>query len=194
MNCPACKRRVTLNDLHDVTDKPQELKMAEEKPITPHNQDRALVSPKQSGIYSQISRNTLAQIKNIDLAVSSFTTKVDTLCRYLLWLREADPCAKSIIFSQFSDFPVIRGRAFTCHSIGYSTIDKPGGIEKFKSYWRIIYPKILFPPQVAQGKVYAEFVCRLRADLCWLVPTTGIGGSGCASPLPCSSDVPRSRN
>ncbi|KFY37145.1 hypothetical protein V495_07337 [Pseudogymnoascus sp. VKM F-4514 (FW-929)] len=132
-NCPACKRGVTLNDLHDVTYKPQELKMAEETPITPHNQDRALVSPKQSGIYSQISRDTLAQIKNIDLVGPSFTTKVDTLCRHLLWLREADPFAKSIIFSQFSDFLVILGRAFAHHRIGYSSIDKADGIEKFKN-------------------------------------------------------------
>jgi E3 ubiquitin-protein ligase SHPRH len=133
-NCPACKRLLTVNDLHDITYKPRELKMAEEAPITPHNQDRALVSPsKKSGIYSQISKDTLAQIKNIDLVGPSFTTKVDTLCRHLLWLREADPFAKSIIFSQFSDFLVILGRAFAHHRIGYSTIDKPGGIEKFKN-------------------------------------------------------------
>ncbi|OBT98335.1 hypothetical protein VE01_03231 [Pseudogymnoascus verrucosus] len=133
-NCPACKRELTINDLHDITYKPRELKMAEEAPITPHNQDRALVSPsKKLGIYSQISKDTLAQIKNIDLVGPSFTTKVDTLCRHLLWLREADPFAKSIIFSQFSDFLVILGRAFTHHRIGYSTIDKPGGIEKFKN-------------------------------------------------------------
>ncbi|ELR01965.1 hypothetical protein VC83_02938 [Pseudogymnoascus destructans] len=133
-NCPACKRELTINDLHDITYKPRELKMAEEAPITPHNQDRALVSPsKKSGIYSQISNDTLAQIKNIDLVGPSFTTKVDTLCRHLLWLREADPFAKSIIFSQFSDFLVILGHAFTHHRIGYSAIDKPGGIEKFKN-------------------------------------------------------------
>ncbi|OBT70212.1 hypothetical protein VE03_00160 [Pseudogymnoascus sp. 23342-1-I1] len=133
-NCPACKRGLTINDLHDITYKPRELKMAEEAPITPHNQDRALVSPsKQSGIYSQISRDTLDQIKNIDLVGPSFTTKVDTLCRHLLWLREADPFAKSIIFSQYSDFIVILGRAFAHHGIGYSSIDKPGGIEKFKN-------------------------------------------------------------
>ncbi|KFX92654.1 hypothetical protein V490_05265 [Pseudogymnoascus sp. VKM F-3557] len=65
--------------------------MAEEKPITPHNQDRALVSPKQSRIYSQISRDTLAQIKNIDLVSSSFTTKVDTLCRNLLCSAKQTP-------------------------------------------------------------------------------------------------------
>lgn len=130
-NCPACKRGLTLNDLHDITYKPQELKMAEETPITPHNQDRA--PSKQSGIYSQISRDTLAQIKNIDLVGPSFTTKVDTLCRHLLWLREADPYAKSIVFSQYSDFLVILGRALAHHRIGYSTIDKTGGIEKFKN-------------------------------------------------------------
>ncbi|KFY41750.1 hypothetical protein V494_02811 [Pseudogymnoascus sp. VKM F-4513 (FW-928)] len=133
-NCPACKRVLTMNDLHDITYKPRELKMAEEAPITPHNQDRALVSPsKQKGIYSQISRDTLDQIKNIDLVGPSFTTKVDTLCRHLLWLRRADPYAKSIIFSQFGDFLIVLGRAFAHHRIGYSTIDKPGGIEKFKN-------------------------------------------------------------
>lgn len=133
-NCPVCKRKLTLDDLHDITYKPQELKMAEEATsVALENQERTLeATSKKSAIYSQIGNDILEQIKNIDLNGFSFTTKVDTLCRHLLWIRESDPGAKSIIFSQFKEFLDVLGQAFQHHRIGYSTIDKPGGIEKFK--------------------------------------------------------------
>jgi len=134
-NCPVCKRKLTLDDLHDITYKPQELKMAEETTtsVALENQERTPESTsKKSAIYSQIGNDTLEQIKNIDLSGPSFTTKVDTLCRHLLWIRESDPGAKSIIFSQFKEFLDVLGQAFQHHRIGYSTIDKLSGIEKFK--------------------------------------------------------------
>lgn len=132
-NCPVCKRKLTMNDLHDITYKPQELKVVEEDPVSLGNQERAVEpSNKKSAIYSQVSKDTLAEIKSIDLNGPSFTTKVDTLCRHLLWLRESDPGAKSVIFSQFAEFLDVLGRAFEHHRIGYSRIDKPSGIEKFK--------------------------------------------------------------
>jgi E3 ubiquitin-protein ligase SHPRH len=48
-------------------------------------------------------------------------------------LRESDPGAKSIIFSQFSDYLGVVASAFQRYRIGFSSIDKPRGIEKFKN-------------------------------------------------------------
>lgn len=133
-NCPICKKKLTINDLHDITYKPQELKVAEEF--------GSLVgrSPsKKSSIYADISNNTLSQIKNVELAGPSFTTKVDTLARHLIWLREADPGAKTIIFSQYKEFINVLCRALAAHRIGYATIEgrtnmggAGGGVERFK--------------------------------------------------------------
>ena len=62
----------------------------------------------------------------------SFGTKIDTLARHVLWLRENDPGAKSVIFSQYKDFLEILSRAFTQFRIAYSNFDKPNGVKKFK--------------------------------------------------------------
>jgi E3 ubiquitin-protein ligase SHPRH len=131
-NCPVCKRKLTRSDLHDITYKPQELRVAEEIVEGPSAEPSPTSSTERSAIYSDISNSTLAQIKNIDLNGPSFTTKVDTLARHLLWLRDSDPGAKSIIFSQFKEFLDILGRALASFRIGFTTIDRPGGIEQFK--------------------------------------------------------------
>ena len=82
-------------------------------------------------IYSGISNTTLNQIKNIDVD-GSFGTKIDTLARHILWIREHDPGAKSIVFSQFRDFLDILARAFGQFKIGHTSIDKKDGVEKFR--------------------------------------------------------------
>jgi E3 ubiquitin-protein ligase SHPRH len=88
-NCPVCKRNLTRNDLHDITYKPQELKMSEEVVDAPLQGRSPTASAERSAIYSEINNsNTFAQIKNIDLDGPSFTTKISTLARHLLWLRE----------------------------------------------------------------------------------------------------------
>ena len=88
-NCPVCKRHLTRDDLHDITYKPQELKMAEEVVDTSLQGRSPTTSTGRSAIYSEInSSSTFAQIKNIDLDGPSFTTKISTLARHLLWLRE----------------------------------------------------------------------------------------------------------
>jgi len=97
-----------------------------------HLEDSPVSGTRKSAIYSQINKNTLAEIKNIELDGPSFTTKIDTLARHLIYLREFDPGAKSIIFSQFKDFLQVLGRALSKYRIGYTTIDKAGGVEKFK--------------------------------------------------------------
>lgn len=85
-----------------------------------------------SSIYSDVSTATLNQIKNIDVE-GSFGTKIDTLARHILWIRENDAGAKSIVFSQFRDFLDILARAFSKFKIGFTSIDKKNGVEKFKN-------------------------------------------------------------
>ncbi|KAF4629349.1 hypothetical protein G7Y89_g8800 [Cudoniella acicularis] len=131
--CPLCKETLNLADMHDITYKPQELVFEAEE--VGESRDRASPSStsKKSAIYSEISKSTLTAIKNVDLNGPSFTTKVDTLARHLLWLRESDPGSKSIIYSQFKEFLDVLASAFKIFRIGYSSIDKPGGIESFKN-------------------------------------------------------------
>lgn len=130
-NCPVCKKKLIQADLHEITYKPQELSIQTEAP-GPQERTSSSATSKKSAIYSEISKNKLAEIKNIELDGPSFTTKVDTLARHLIWLRDSDPGAKSIIYSQFKDFLDVLALAFQRFRIGYSSIDKPDGIEKFK--------------------------------------------------------------
>ena len=85
----------------------------------------------QASIYAGISDTILCQIKNIDLD-GSFGMKIDTLARHILWIRENDPGSKSIIFSQYKDFLDVLARAFAQFKIGFSSIDRRGGTERFK--------------------------------------------------------------
>lgn len=57
--------------------------------VTKENED--------STIYSGIRDTILNQIKSIDLD-GSFGTKIDTLARHIMWIREHDPGAKSIVY------------------------------------------------------------------------------------------------
>ncbi|TAQ85853.1 hypothetical protein B7494_g5812 [Chlorociboria aeruginascens] len=132
-NCPICKRKLNSADLHDITIRPQQLSIQAEEVCEP-SQERSNPSTtsRKSAIYSEISKSQLAEIKNIELDGPSFTTKIDTLARHIIYLREADPGAKSIIYSQFKDYLVVLGRAFSRYRIGFSSIDKQNGIERFK--------------------------------------------------------------
>ena len=84
----------------------------------------------EPAIYSGIHDTVLDQIKNIDLG-GSFGTKIDTIARHILWIREHDPGAKSIVFSQYRDFLDVLARAFTKFRIGFTGIDQKDGIQKF---------------------------------------------------------------
>ncbi|PQE34022.1 hypothetical protein CJF32_00002864 [Rutstroemia sp. NJR-2017a WRK4] len=134
-NCPVCKRKLIQADLHEITYKPQELSIQTEElhePVQARSPSSSI--SRKSKIYSDVSKATLAQIKNIELPGNfSFGTKIDTLARHLLYLRESDPGAKSIVFSQFKDFLSVLSRAFQRYRIGFTSIDKSDGIEKFKN-------------------------------------------------------------
>lgn len=137
-NCPVCKKRLQSSSLHDITLKPQELKVHSDSTTTSpkkvaENRDQNGDAPaKKSVIYSEFSAEKLAQIKDIDLDGPAFTTKVDNLVRHLLWLRESDPGAKSIIFSQYSDFLNVLRLAFQRYRIGFTSFDKANGATDFK--------------------------------------------------------------
>lgn len=105
-NCPVCKRMLKKSDLHDISIKAQRLQVHSEGPSrnlqdqpTSPQQGRNGVT-KQSAIYSEFNAEKLAEITDIELEGPSFTTKVDTLVRHILWLRDSDPGAKCIVFSQ----------------------------------------------------------------------------------------------
>ena len=128
-NCPTCKKSLSKNDFHQITYKPRELTMQEATAPTAKS-NVADASPET--IYSGITSATLNQIKTIDLD-GSFGTKIDTLARHILWIRENDPGAKSILFSQFKDFLDILAKAFAQFRIAFTSFDKPNGVRNFKS-------------------------------------------------------------
>lgn len=105
-NCPICKRGLRSSNLHDITIKPQQLQIHSDSSNDKMQDQQQSPSrrkhqkSKKTMIYSEFNSDKLDEIKNIELAGPSFTTKVDTLVRHLLWLRDNDPGAKSIVFSQ----------------------------------------------------------------------------------------------
>ncbi|KAF7597423.1 proteasome component M29 [Aspergillus hancockii] len=118
---------LTANDFYQITYKPQEFLVQEEKQPTKIEPER----PPKNSIYTDISSGTLREIKNIDLD-GSFGTKIDTLARHILWLRHNDPGAKSVIFSQYKDFLEVLAVAFDRYKVGFSSVDSKDGISKFK--------------------------------------------------------------
>ncbi|KAK2783913.1 hypothetical protein FQN52_009432 [Onygenales sp. PD_12] len=125
--CPMCKVHLKSSDFHQITYKPQELVAHEEKPTAHFGSYHSI----QNSIYSDISSGVLKEIRNIDLE-GSYGTKIDTLARHLIWLRQHDPGAKSIVFSQYKPFLGILASAFSHFKIGFSSIDSHDGIVKFK--------------------------------------------------------------
>ncbi|KAK4698047.1 hypothetical protein P7C71_g105, partial [Lecanoromycetidae sp. Uapishka_2] len=129
-NAESQKLCIICQSSFEITYKPQELIIEEE--AQPVNKDKSVATGFQDAtIYSGIRDTTLNQIKNIDMD-GSFGTKIDTLARHVLWIREHDPGAKCIVFSQFRDFLEVLSRAFTHFKIGWTGIDRKNGIEKFK--------------------------------------------------------------
>ncbi|PYH40056.1 putative SNF2 family helicase/ATPase, partial [Aspergillus saccharolyticus JOP 1030-1] len=127
--CPTCKKRLKANDFHQITYKPRNFVAQEEKAPTKASSERFSST---NSIYSDISSSTLEEIRTINLDCS-FGTKIDTLARHILWLREHDPGAKSVVFSQYKNFLEILGSALSRFKIGFSSVDNKDGIQSFKS-------------------------------------------------------------
>lgn len=132
--CPVCKRKLSTVDFHNITYKPQELRAQEEvdsSTSSPSEATSSSPSSHNSSIYSDVDSQLMQEIKAIDLP-SSYGTKVDTLGRHLHWIREHDPGAKSIVFSQFREFLDVLGTALHDFKIGFSRLGRAGAAEKFK--------------------------------------------------------------
>ncbi|KPI45664.1 uncharacterized protein AB675_529 [Cyphellophora attinorum] len=136
-NCPVCKRHLRLNDFHDITYKPAEMTVQPESPAsssTSRNSTAGLDAGLNRSIYSDVSTATLNEIKNTDLTgAASFGSKIDTICRHIIWLREHDYGTKSVIFSQYRDFLDVLSRAFRQHNIHHTSFEQPKGIHNFKT-------------------------------------------------------------
>lgn len=132
-NCPVCKRMLRYQDIHYVTHRPKELKVQEEE-ATLSGLERNKVA---KGIYSELSKKSLDEIMNIPLDGPKTTTKVDTLCRHIIWLRRQDPTTKVLVFSQFTGFLAYLKNAFErifAHwNIDWASIDDRNGIERFRT-------------------------------------------------------------
>ncbi|KAK3944163.1 putative ATP-dependent helicase IRC20 [Diplogelasinospora grovesii] len=134
-NCPVCKRKLGKSNLHDITLKPQELRVHSDEMHHGNSQEsqpNSVSHKKNTTIYAEFNPEKLAEIKNIDLDGPNFTTKVDTLIRHLFWLRESDPGAKSIVFSQYKEFLDVLALAFRRYRIGYTSFEKAHGVVSFK--------------------------------------------------------------
>lgn len=83
-------------------------------------------------IYSGIRDSTMNEIKTVKLD-DSYGSKVDMMAKHLLWIRNNDPGAKTIIYSQFADFLKVLQLALKRFRIGVSSIRDMNGIEKFKN-------------------------------------------------------------
>ena len=133
-NCPTCKKHLRKQDFHRITYKPSELMMEEETGLSTSlaKKEKVTDDTQGSSIYAGIRAPILNQIKNIDID-GSYSTKIDTIARHVLWIREHDPGAKSIIFSQYKEFLEVLHRAFTQFKISCTGFDKKEGIQKFKN-------------------------------------------------------------
>jgi E3 ubiquitin-protein ligase SHPRH len=127
-----CKAHLDKNSLHDITLKPHELKVHVEDAHTGSKELQTSSPAKRTGIYSEFNPEQLDEIMNIDLDGPNYTTKVAVLIRHIFWLREHDPGAKAIVFSQYKEFLDVVGAAFEQYRIGYTSFDKAKGITSFR--------------------------------------------------------------
>lgn len=130
--CPTCRRELAQGDMHNITYNPMKLRAKEEVQSGASTAvESSSPSSVQSAIYSEVSPQLLQEIQSVDLS-TSFGTKIDTLGRHLHWIREHDPGAKSIVFSQYRDFLDVLGTALQDFKIGYARLGRSGAVEKFK--------------------------------------------------------------
>ncbi|KAI1429437.1 SNF2 family N-terminal domain-containing protein [Xylaria sp. FL1777] len=132
--CPLCNEHQTTSMLSDFGNRNQ---------ASTKGQSLSACNPglrgslrKGLGVYSNIHDDQRRAIQNVKLHGPSYSTKVDTLIKHLLWLREEDPGAKSIVFTQFRSFLQILEQALPKHRIGFATFSRLANtsfeIQRFK--------------------------------------------------------------
>ncbi|KAI0157445.1 SNF2 family N-terminal domain-containing protein [Xylariaceae sp. FL1272] len=116
-NCPVCKKQLTADMLLEFNRKQLVLKLRHDQMQGTGNSD---ASSQTAPIYSNFGEDKLRAIQDIKLKGPSYSTKIDTLIKHLKWLRDEDPGAKSIIFSQFQGFLDVLEQALIAHGIGHA--------------------------------------------------------------------------
>ncbi|KAI9894478.1 MAG: hypothetical protein M1814_003236 [Vezdaea aestivalis] len=125
--CPTCKKSLRQTDMTDITYAPKALTASEESEATS--------SPNASNkIYTSIPSETLNAIQQLALpSKTSFGTKIDTISRQLIYLRDKHPGAKVVIFSQYRDFLAVLHEAFRLFGINAIGFDAPDAAATFIS-------------------------------------------------------------
>ncbi|PHH55951.1 putative ATP-dependent helicase [Ceratocystis fimbriata CBS 114723] len=149
-NCPMCKHRLEEWDLHNYSVRPRQLGVHSEqtnnsgtttKGKIDKTEDENNASSSSRGttnfgsdaIYSTFDKKKLAEIKSVSLHGPSYTTKIDTLVRHIIWLRKSDPYSKSIVYSSYTSFLDILSRAFKTFGIGHATLGQPNAADRFRA-------------------------------------------------------------
>lgn len=126
--CPKCKHAIKQGDIFFATYKPGQLKVVEETPTMSRT-----ANGNASALYKPLSEEKLREIDSIRLYGPTLTAKIRAICKQVLWLRESDPGAKILIFSQYRHFIGILERAFDEYKIGYTDVKSKEGIQEFRN-------------------------------------------------------------
>ncbi|KAH0605121.1 uncharacterized protein H6S33_005103 [Morchella sextelata] len=127
--CPACTATLSLKDMYQISYRPKEATMQEERALASSSSDAASAS---ASIYSGMDKRIMDEIKRVEIK-QHFGSKIDMIIRHLLWLRQHEPGFKAVIFSQWGDFLDFMKTVLTHSHIGFATLDKRGGIHTFKT-------------------------------------------------------------
>jgi E3 ubiquitin-protein ligase SHPRH len=129
-NCPMCKTRLKRTDLLDVFIRSQEMSVRNDTGSDPYG-DRRL--QRDQTIYAEFDIHKVKEIKAIDLPGGARrSSKVDMMIRHILWLREADPGSKSIIFSSFPSVLEVVQSALVANDVKFATMKDRHGVASFK--------------------------------------------------------------
>lgn len=131
-NCPECRTALTRKDMKEIAYETTPVTAQEEHNHSAAASSAASSSSSSPSIYSDIHNSTMNEIKTVKL-IDSYGSKVDMMARHLLWIRNNDPGAKTIIYSQFADFLQVLYLALKRFKIGVSGIREKKGIERFKT-------------------------------------------------------------
>ncbi|KAI0459789.1 SNF2 family N-terminal domain-containing protein [Xylaria acuta] len=129
--CPLCKAFQTPSMLSEFNNRDQAV--AKQRSLGPRSRGG---SKRGLGVYTDIHDDKRRAIQDIKLYGPSYSSKVDTLVKHLIWLQGEDPGAKSIIFTQFRTFFKILEQALTEYRIGFAAFTRYGNrsleIQRFK--------------------------------------------------------------